>query len=221
MGRLFLSEREINFINDLAKELVKDVVGQKIYYFSISNIKSQVHDVYEEAPDKIFENPVEIDALVKYSPQDVRTNRFGSEEYYTIECYLQYRDLLDKGIDVNEGDFFSYGETFFEVIKAPRTDVIYGQIEHKSYLTLTGKQSRKGQFLSKVFGPTSEDYSDPDAVQTTYVQQRGFAENRLGITGDVRDLQKRGILDAPLTGPAEVSPSGDKTGAGSSFYDES
>jgi hypothetical protein len=221
MGRLFLSEREINFINDLAKELVKDVVGQKIYYFSISNIKSQVHDVYEESPDKIFENPIEIDALVKYSPQDVRTNRFGSEEYYSIECYLQYRDLLDKGIEVNEGDFFSYGETFFEVIKAPRTDVIYGQIEHKAYLTLTGKQSRKGQFISKVFGPTSEDYTDADAVQTTYVQQRGYAENRLGITGDVRDLQKNGVLDAPLTGPAEVSPSGDSTGAGSSFYDES
>jgi hypothetical protein len=221
MGRLFLTEREINLINDLAKELVKDVVGQKIYYFSISNIKSQVHDVYEESPDKIFENPIEIDALVKYSPQDVRTNRFGSEEYYSIECYLQFRDLLDKGITVSEGDFFSYGTTFFEVIKAPRTDVIFGQIEHKSYITITGKQSRKGQFLSKVFGPTSEEYSDADAVQTTYVQQRGFAENRLGVTGDVRELQKKGVLDAPITGPAEVSPSGDPQSVGSAFYDES
>ena len=221
MGRLFLTEREINLINDLAKELVKDVVGQKIYYFSISNIKSQVHDVYEESPDKIFENPIEIDALVKYSPQDVRTNRFGSEEYYSIECYLQFRDLLDKGISVSEGDFFSYGNTFFEVIKAPRTDVIFGQIEHKSYITITGKQSRKGQFLSKVFGPTSEEYSDADAVQTTYVQQRGFAENRLGVTGDVRELQKKGVLDAPITGPAEVSPSGDPQSVGSAFYDES
>ena len=221
MGRLFLTEREINLINDLAKELVKDVVGQKIYYFSISNIKSQVHDVYEESPDKIFENPIEIDALVKYSPQDVRTNRFGSEEYYSIECYLQFRDLLDKGITVSEGDFFSYGATFFEVIKAPRTDVIFGQIEHKSYITITGKQSRKGQFLSKVFGPTSEEYSDADAVQTTYVQQRGFAENRLGVTGDVRELQKKGVLDAPITGPAEVSPSGDPQSVGSAFYDES
>jgi hypothetical protein len=221
MGRLFLTEREINLINDLAKELVKDVVGQKIYYFSISNIKSQVHDVYEESPDKIFENPIEIDALVKYSPQDVRTNRFGSEEYYSIECYLQFRDLLDKGISVSEGDFFSYGTTFFEVIKAPRTDVIFGQIEHKSYITITGKQSRKGQFLSKVFGPTSEEYSDADAVQTTYVQQRGFAENKLGVTGDVRELQKKGVLDAPITGPAEVSPSGDPQSVGSAFYDES
>ena len=54
-----------------------------------------------------------------------------------------------------------------------------------------------------------------------YVQQRGFEENRLGKTGDVRDLQKKGILDAPLTGPAEVSPKGTDTKAGSAFYDES
>ena len=31
-------------------------------------------------------------------------------------------------------------------------------------------------------------------------------------------LQKNGVLEAPLTGPREVSPSGDETGAGSSFY---
>lgn len=221
MSRLFITEREINYINDIAKELIKDIVGQKIYYFSISNIKSQVHDVYEESPDKIFEKPVEIDALVKYSPQDVRTNRFGSEEYYTIECYLQSRDILNKGITINEGDFFSYGETFFEVIKSPGTDVIFGQIEHKAYTTITGKQSRKGQFLSKIFGPTSEAYTDADAVQNTFVQQRGFEKNRLGATGDVRDLQKNGVLDAPLSGPAEVSPAGDPDAVGSSFYDES
>lgn len=221
MSRLFITEREINYINDIAKELIKDIVGQKIYYFSISNIKSQVHDVYEESPDKIFEKPVEIDALVKYSPQDVRTNRFGSEEYYTIECYLQSRDILNKGITINEGDFFSYGETFFEVIKSPGTDVIFGQIEHKAYTTITGKQSRKGQFLSKIFGPTSEAYTDADAVQNTFVQQRGFEKNRLGATGDVRDLQKNGVLDAPLSGPAEVSPAGDPDSVGSSFYDES
>jgi hypothetical protein len=221
MSRLFISPREINFINDIAKELVKDVVGQKIYYFSISEIKSRAHDVYEESPDKIFETPIELECLVKYSPQEIITNKFGSEEYYTIEAYIQVRDLIDKGIDLMEGDFFSYGDTFFEIVKAPRTDTIFGQIEHKSFITITGKQSRKGQFVSKVFGPTSEWYSDPDAVQNTFVQQRGFAENSLGKTGDVRSLQQTGVLDAPITGPAEVSPSGDPDGVGSSFYDES
>ena len=58
-------------------------------------------------------------------------------------------------------------------------------------------------------------------MQNTFVQQRGFEKNRLGATGDIRDLQKNGVLDAPLTGPAEVSPAGDPDSVGSSFYDES
>ena len=40
MSRLFITPREINFINDVAKELVKDVAGQKIYYFPISEISA-------------------------------------------------------------------------------------------------------------------------------------------------------------------------------------
>jgi hypothetical protein len=221
MARLFISPREINFINDIAKELVKDVVGQKIYYFAINEIKSKVHDVYEESPEKIFEAPIELECLVKYFPQEITTNKFGSEEYYSIECYIQVRDIIDKQIQLVEGDFFSYGDTFFEIVKAPRTETIFGQIEHKSFITISGKQSRKGQFLSKIFGPTSEWYTDPDAVQTTYVQQRGFEENKLGKTGDVRALQQNGVLDAPISGPAEVSPSGDPDNVGSAFYDES
>ena len=220
MSRLFITPREMNFINDIAKEVIKDVVGQKIFLFQISEIKSKVHDIYEESPDKVFDTPIELDCLVQYKEQEIRTNRFGSEEYYTIEAYIQSRDLLDKGIEILEGDFFSYGSTFFEVIKAPLTNTIFGQIEHKRFITITGRQSRREQFLSKVFGPTSESYTDEDAVQNTFVQQRGFKNNRLGETGDVRDLQKSGVLDTPITGPKEVSSKGDTTKVGSSFYDE-
>ncbi len=218
MARLFITPRELNLINDLAKEVIKDVVGQKIYYFPISEAKSKVHDVYEESQNKIFDDPIEIECLVKYNPQDIQTGRFGSEENYTIEVYMQSRDLLDKQIEILEGDFFSYGTLFFEVIKAPATDTIFGQIEHKRFITITGKQSRKGQFISKVFGPTSEAYTDENAVQETFIQQRGFERNKSGKTADVRDLQKNGVLDKPLTGPKEVSKEGDQTGVGSSFY---
>jgi hypothetical protein len=94
-----------------------------------------------------------------------------------------------------------------------------GQIEHGRFITVTGKQSRKGQFISKVFGPTSESYTDDDAVQDTFVQQRGFENNKLGKTADVRDLQKNGVLEKPITGPKEVSKKGDDTKRGaSSFY---
>ena len=218
MGRLFISQREINFINDVAKEIIKDVIGQKIYYYQISNIKSNVHDVYEESPEKIFDSPIEIECLVKYTEPEIRTNNFGSETFYSIEAYIQSKDLLDKGIEILEGDFFSFGTVFFEVTQAPSVDIIFGQIEHAKYTTVKGKQARKGQFLSKIFGPKGSEYTDSDAVQDTFVQQRGFKENRLGETADIRDLQKNGILEKPITGPKEVSKKGGSIKNGSSFY---
>jgi|TARA_B100000035_G_scaffold182023_1_gene155361 hypothetical protein len=220
MARLFITPRELNFINDIAKEVIKDVIGQKIYLFQISEIKSKVHDIYEESPDKVFETPIELDCMVKYSGQQVKTDRFGSEKYFEIEAYVQSRDLLDKGIEILEGDFISYGSVFYEITKAPSSQIIFGQIEHERFITISGRQSRKDLFLSKIFGPTSESYTDEDAVQDTFVQQRGFAENRLGPTADVRDLRKTGVLDSPITGPKEVSSRGDTTKVGSSFYDE-
>ena len=60
MARLFITQREIDFIHDTAKEIIKDVIGQKIYYFPVSEIKSNVHDVYEETPEKVFENQFSI-----------------------------------------------------------------------------------------------------------------------------------------------------------------
>ena len=52
-------------------------------------------------------------------------------------------------------------------------------------------------------GPTSEQYSDANAVQEEFVQQRGFATDAAGDpTGDTRELTaKTGV---PLTGPAGV-----------------
>ena len=221
MARLFLTPREIDYINDVNKELIKDVVGQKIYYYSVRADVTEVHDVYEEAPNKIFDPPVEIEARVEYKPEENRINRFGIEEFYTIEVYLHYRDLLDRGIETKIGDYFSYDVTFFEVIQHQYDTSIYGQIEHIMGVKLMGRQSRKGQMSKNPHGPTFEEYTDPDAIQDTFVQQRGFDENKLGLTGDVRALQQKGVLDVPISGPAEVSPKGDDTDAGSSFYDES
>ena len=220
MARLFITPREINFINDIGKEIVKDVIGQFIYLYPISETKTLIHDVYEESPDKIFENPIKLDCIVNWQPEEITTGRFGSEDYWTIEAYVQSRDLIDKQIEILEGDFFQYGAIFFEITKVPISTTIYGEVEYEGYITLTGKQSRKGLFLSKVLGPYGENYSDPDVVQETFIQQRGFAENAEGPTGDVRALQKNDVLTKPITGPAEVSPK-DAGKAGSSFYSDS
>ena len=145
MARLFLTPREIDFINDINKELIKDVVGQKIYYYTVRPDVTNVHDVYEEAPDKVFDPPIEIEARVEYQPEDNRINRFGVEEFYSIEVFLHNRDLLDRNIDAKIGDYFSYDATFFEIIQHQVESHVYGQIEHSIGVKLMGRQARLGQ----------------------------------------------------------------------------
>jgi hypothetical protein len=220
MSRLFITTREIDFISDLTKEIIKDVIGQKIFYYNISLIKSKVHDLYSEAPDKIFEMPVVIDCRVKWMSPEIRTNNFGTEEYYKIEAYVQGRDMIQRGISLNIGDFFSYGDVFFEVTSLFNMRNIFGQVEHVDGWKISATQSRQSNFVSKVFGPTSETHTDADAVQKDFYQQRGFESNDEGGTGDMRDLVRKGVLDPPISGPAKVKADDDVTRDDASFYDE-
>jgi hypothetical protein len=220
MARLFIGPREQSFISDITKEIIKDVIAQKIILYTVSEIKTQAHEVYNEAPQKVYDNPLEIDALVGDNNTEMTKNEFGLDYIYTIEAYIQWADLVDKNISVNIGDFFQFGGIFYEITGVEWMRNIYGQPDHVDGYKIVGTKAREGLFKSKIVGPTDYVNTDEDAVQTTFVQQRGQESNRLGKTNDKRDLQESGVLDPPLSGPREVSPKGDPTGAGAAFYDE-
>ena len=209
MARLFITPREIDFIADITKEITKDVIGDVIYYYKVREDVSEVHDIYEEAPEKVFDPPVEIDARVQWNPKEIKTDRFGFEGIYTTEAYVHYRDMIDRGIKLEEGDYFSYGDNFFEITSILYDKVIFGQVEHISGYTIKGKQARKGQIFTKPLGPTEEIYSDPEAIKDTFQQQRGDASK-----GDKRELVSQGKVDDTTHVKQEVK----KDTVSSSFY---
>ncbi len=210
MARLFITPREVDFISDLAKEVTKDVRGQKVYYYAVREDLTDIHDVYEEAPEKVFNPPIEIEVAVEWQPAKITTGRYGSEETYTISAYFHSRDLLDRDIVVRVGDYFSYGQEFYEITSALTEKQVYGQIEHNVGVKVMGVQARRGVIDNATNGPSSEEDTDADAVQSEFVQQRGYAENKLGETADKRQLVEDGKLDPGLTGPKEVTIQGDE-----------
>ncbi len=215
MARLFVGQREVDFFADITKEVIKDVAGQKVFYYTIREDLSNVHEIYEESPQKVFNPPIEIEAMVEWQPSEIRTTNFGTETIKTITLYLHYRDLLDRGIVFIEGDYFSYGSFFFEATSIIYDKLIYGQIERVVSMKVNGKQTRMHQIAKRPNGPIDEIYTDEDAVQTTFEQQRGIPEH------DVRRLQDDNIIEKPITGARKVSPDGTVksiNGIGSSFY---
>lgn len=221
MARLFIGPREQAFMSDITKELLKDIVGQKIYYYSISADRTKTHPVYEEAVEKVFDPPVEVDALVASPEYGTTVNDFTVDQTYKVEAYVQWKDAVDKGLDPSMGDFFTYGDITYEITSVNFMKPVYGQIEHKDGIKLTGVKAREGLLKVRPHGPTDVSFSDPDAVQETFVQQRGERENRLGPTNDRRELYENGTLDRPLSGPREVAPRGAGPGGKKpAFYDE-
>ena len=215
MARLFLGQREADFFADITKEVIKDVAGQKIYYYTVREDLSDVHEIYEESIHKIFNPPVEIECMVEWQPSEVRTTNFGQEQIKTLTVYLHPRDLIDRDIDFKEGDYFSYGEFFFEATSIIFDKLAYGQIERVVSIKVNGKQTRIEHINKKPIGPTSEYYTDSDAIQTTFEQQRGQTDS------DKRQLVEDGVLDKPIGSPRKVAPDGTEksiNNIGSSFY---
>jgi len=194
MARLFISPREQHLINDWTKEYMKDAVGQKIYYYAVSTMKTLVHDVYNEAVNKVFENPIILPVHAGQPQWETKHNQFGMEQTTTLELFVQVRDLIDKGLTLAEGDFFTYGDAVFEVVSYLQTNNIFGQEEYEVSYKLTGRLARPGQFDPKDFFKPQKDSNQPFAVspvQQLFSQQRGLPQNIEGVTGDVRQVRDR------------------------------
>jgi len=113
--------------------------------------------------------------------------------------------MIDKGITLLEGDYFSFGADFFEITSIKYDKIIFGQVEHITGYTVIGKQARTGQInIKKPLGPTEEIYTDSNAVQRTFEQQRGQTKNSLGTTNDKRALIDNETLDNPISTPQKI-----------------
>jgi hypothetical protein len=214
VARLFITSRELDLISDLTKEIIKDVAGQKIFYYTLRTELSNTNSLYREATEKVFDPPIELEAFVEWGELTTKADNFGVDVTNTVNVSIHYRDLLDKDVHVKEGDYFSYGSSFYEIAQAVPISKIFGQVEHITGYKLIGKYARQGLIDKRPLGPSEERFTDPDAVQETFVQQRGVEKNELGETNDRRELVEKGVIQGPISGPRKVAPDT----LGSSFY---
>lgn len=220
MARLFITQREQSLISDWTKEVTKDVIGQRIFYYPISERKSAKGDLYDESSKKAFENPIEIDARVGNPTNAIEQTEFGPETTTTLEAYVHYRDAIDKGFEIVVGDFFTYGKNTYEISSAVLLRTIYGQVEYSDGWKISGVKARKSTLKVAIKGPTDikDESVDPEAVQKTFVQQRGMPTNTNGETNDKREMIENGNFSQPIEGQRSVKESGKP--AGNSFYGE-
>lgn len=217
MSRFFASKKDLNFISDLTKEITRDVVGQFLTYFPISEIKTKVHLLYNEAQEKIYDNPIRIPALVSMSEGPLEVNIYGTDYVGKLEAFVQYNDLIDNNINLSLGDFVKWGDSFYEIVGLTKLRNLFGHMEETNGYKLECTQVRQGQFVAPVEVPTDRQYTDDSAVVAEFEQSRGYETVNGELTGDVRALRENGTLEEPINGPKKIVFDPVK---GSKFYDE-
>lgn len=224
MSRLFITHKEQTLANHWTKEFMKDINGQFVYYYPVSTIKTSTNPIYEESIQKIFERPIQIDVMADQSKRENSVGTYGvHQQKATIEIHFHLKDLRDKQINVQIGDFFVYGDETYEIADAYETNNIFGQEEYKYELMVIGQMVGSGQFEIKtltqylVNGRKFEDH-----VKKDFVQQRGLEVTEEGEIKDVRELREQlgdQLAEVALgEGPRKVVPTPD--GRRNSIYNE-
>lgn len=146
MSRLFIQDQEIDFFNLIGKELIQDVVGQRIIYYSVSDKLTHSDTLYGEAVTKTVYTPVEINARILYNAPEQVVNSFSIDTVYSLEVYFLLHELEERGIVPREGDFIQYGNAFYEIQSLTKPQLAYGYIDHKVQMRAICRIAREGQF---------------------------------------------------------------------------
>ena len=99
---LFVGKKEKDLVKQVNDEIIERVVGQTILYFPISLEHTNFHDLYGEAINKNFLNPVRVYAMVKYQSQTTTTTPFGVDRVEKISVgfhRIPYLIVVNASVD--------------------------------------------------------------------------------------------------------------------------
>ena len=144
---LFTGKKEKDLVKQVNDEVIERVVGQSVVYYPISLEHTRFHEIYGEAVQKNFLDPIRVYAMVKYTSESTTTTPLGVDRIEKITVSFHKRRLTeDQNIFVREGDFVQYGPHLYEILTLAEPNWLYGQVESRFEITAECVRAREGLF---------------------------------------------------------------------------
>ena len=145
---LFLGKKERDLVKQVNDELIENVIGQAVLYYSIDLERTNFHELYGEAIKKTFLSPIRVYALIKFDQESTSyLEGMGIDAESIITVNFHKRRLTeDQDLFVREGDFILYGNTYYELTKLSEPKKLFGQVDQTFEITAIAKRARKGLF---------------------------------------------------------------------------
>ena len=144
---LFLGEKERLLVRQVNTELIENVVGQVIAYYSISLKETNFHPLYGEAIDKTFLPPVRVYARVETEQAQITNDSKGYDKRPQISVFFHRKRLTeDQNVFVRVGDFVYYDGDFYEIVNTRGAKRLFGQAGQKYEINALCIKAREGVF---------------------------------------------------------------------------
>tara|TARA_R110000796_G_scaffold229210_1_gene346456 strand:- start:3632 stop:4117 length:486 start_codon:yes stop_codon:yes gene_type:complete len=127
---LFGSNRDFNLLVGINRELLKDIIEQEIGYYKLSLNDTQAN-IYGEALEKVFLNPVKLNCLITRGDQVVDVDEFGPDLGREASFAFIREDLVDANTVPEVGDIVLWQEDYYEVDTVRENQLFLGR--DKSY----------------------------------------------------------------------------------------
>jgi hypothetical protein len=149
---LFITDRDVAYVNDIATELLEIVALQKVVYYAIEESLTQADDLYGESTRKHYRSPIELYCRVFLSNHSMKNGAIGTENIYEIEVYFQRdRVMNDLGFYPRAGDVVKWNEKNFEIKTVEEPQLFGGLSQHRVGITCKCVILRQDQFNTNEF----------------------------------------------------------------------
>ena len=107
---LYGANRDISLFRHLNRELINNIIEQKVGYYKI-NLDKSLPNMYGESVKKTYNDPVLLNCLIERGDTDPKTDEFGMDVTRTMKFRFLRDDLA--GIDLStelgaDGRGFAY-----------------------------------------------------------------------------------------------------------------
>ena len=148
---LFGENRDISLFRHLNRELLNNIIEQKVGYYKII-LDRTTPNIYGEAPIKHYNDPVLINCLIERGDTEAKTDDMGMDITRRIKCRFLRDDLagIDLSTELNPdgkgftynivpevGDVILWNNDYYEVNNVNENQLIVGKDPSYSYSSNT------------------------------------------------------------------------------------